>query len=336
MTTVSLHGSNVLVTGGTGSFGHRVAMRLRGSGVRSISIFSRDEKKQYEMRLEHPDFHYILGDTRDADSVESAMSGIDIVFHAAALKQVPNCEAWPMQAVATNVLGSNNVFRAARRAGVKAVVALSTDKAVKPVNAMGMTKALMEKVVGQFGVQGGDTVFSCVRYGNVLASRGSVIPLFHEQILNGGPVTITTEDMTRFLLPLDRGVDTIFAAIEGGKPGETWVPLVPAARIVDVARALIGGRNVPVKVTGIRPGEKVHEILFSDEEAVRTTRRGEYYAIRPMLPELAKHDPKLEYQKKEYSSGDEILSAADTAALLKRHELLLEQRDLAEAGEVLR
>ena len=288
-------------------------------------IFSRDEAKQHYMRLEFMHKHaatdevifencrqrlkFVIGDVRDYASTLRVARQADLIFCAAALKQVPSCEYFPWEAVRTNIEGAENLVRAVAQndLAVETVMGISTDKACKPVNVMGMTKAIQERVYIEGNLRAPETRFICARYGNVLASRGSVVPLFLDQIAAGGPVTITTEDMTRFLLPLDRGVDTIFAAIEGGKPGETWVPLVPAARIVDVARALIGGRNVPVKVTGIRPGEKVHEILFSDEEAVRTTRRGEYYAIRPMLPELAKHDPKLEYQKKEYSSKFKIV-----------------------------
>jgi len=276
--TVSIRGSSVLVTGGTGSFGHRVAMRLRGSGARSIAIFSRDEKKQYEMRLEYPDFHYILGDARDPNSVESAMSGVDIVFHAAALKQVPNCEAWPMEAVATNVLGSNNVFRAARRAGVRAVVALSTDKAVKPVNAMGMTKALMEKVVAQYGVQGGDTVFSCVRYGNVLGSRGSVVPVFRRQA-ELGRLTITDERMTRFWITLDQSVDLVLFALDHATGGEIFIPKIPSMKMVDLARQM--APDLPQETIGIRPGEKLHEVMITEDDARATLELDDRYVICP-------------------------------------------------------
>jgi UDP-glucose 4-epimerase len=194
--------------------------------------------------------------------------------------------------VQTNILGAENIVRAIRENGfsVETVVGVSTDKACKPVNVMGMTKAVQERVFIAANILTPKTRFICVRYGNVLASRGSVIPLFHEQIAKGGPVTITTEDMTRFLLPLERAVDTINAAIRNAAPGETFVPIVPAARITDVAKALIGDRPVKMIVTGIRPGEKVHEILVSDEEAWRTYRRGDYYAIKPMLPELVSRE----------------------------------------------
>jgi UDP-glucose 4-epimerase len=347
----------VAITGGTGSLGKVLTRRLLSGSAgtpRKVIVFSRDEAKQHFMRLEYQhkknvtdeviysNFQRILefriGDVRDFRAVCSLLRGVDIVVNAAALKQVPSCEYFPYEAVLTNIAGPENLVRAIRENAlpVESVVGVSTDKACKPVNVMGMTKAIQERVFISANLTVPQTRFVCVRYGNVLASRGSVIPLFHEQIKNGGPVTITTEDMTRFLLPLERGVDTILAALQGASRGETYVPRVPAARIGDVARALIGARNIPTAVTGIRPGEKVHETLVSEEEAVRTVTRGEYYAIKPMLPELAKHELGEARLGKEYSSADDLMSPEETARLLVDNGLMMGQTDLAEEGEVLR
>jgi FlaA1/EpsC-like NDP-sugar epimerase len=285
--TVAIRGSHVLITGGTGSFGHRVAARIRDLGPRRVTIFSRDEKKQYEMRFEYPELRYVIGDVRDPASVSDAMRGVDIVFHAAALKQVPSSETWPLQAVMTNVIGSSNVFRAARDAGVKAVIALSTDKAVKPVNAMGMTKGLMEKLVGQFGAERepGGTVFAVVRYGNVLGSRGSVVPVFRSQIEGGGPVTLTVPQMTRFLLTLDEAVGLVFYAMEQAQGGEVFVRKAPACRVDALAEAMIRrygkGRRIETKIVGMRPGEKLHEVLVNEYEMLRAVDLGEFFVIPP-------------------------------------------------------
>ena len=233
-----------------------------------------------------------IGDVRDIHSVAEALRGVDVVFNAAALKQVPSCEYFPFEAVSTNVIGPENIVRAIREQDlpVETVVGISTDKACKPVNVMGMTKALQERIFIKANLDCTKTRFICVRYGNVLASRGSVIPLFHEQIENGGPVTITTSDMTRFLLSLDQAVDTIFEAVKLGQPGETYIPRVPSAKVIDIADALIGDREIKTEITGIRPGEKIHEVLVSEEEAYRTIERGNYYVILPMLPELQRDD----------------------------------------------
>ncbi len=256
-----------------------------------------------------------IGDIRDVDSLGAALRETDVVFSAAAMKQVPTCEYFPYEAVQTNIAGPENIVRTIeqRRLAIETVVGVSTDKACKPVNVMGMSKAIQERVFIQANMRAPETRFVCVRYGNVLASRGSVIPLFHDQIRNGGPVTITTTEMTRFLLSLNDSVDLIFAAVQQALPGETYIPRVPSARVVDMAAALIADRDIETKVVGIRPGEKVHEILVSDEEANRTIARGDYYAIQPMLPELqlAGEKPALE---REYSSGDDVLSPEDTQA----------------------
>ncbi|TWJ18860.1 polysaccharide biosynthesis protein [Geobacter argillaceus] len=336
-------GKTVLVTGGTGSLGKVLTRRLlAGSNgtPKKIIVFSRDEAKQHYMRVEYQQknrvtdeviynnfaqlLEFRIGDMRSYPSVTAAIKTADIVINAAALKQVPSCEYFPHEAVQTNILGAENIVRAIREHDlpVSTVVGVSTDKACKPVNVMGMTKALQERVFIAGNITTPATRFICVRYGNVLASRGSVIPLFHEQIRNGGPVTITTEEMTRFLLPLERAVDTIAAALEYAEPGETFVPRVPAARIIDVAKVLIGQRPVEISITGIRPGEKVHEIMVSVEEALRTYPRGEYYAIRPMLPELSGTPVEGAALMKEYSSGDTLLSLEETSQLLAHHDLM--------------
>lgn len=349
-------GKTIVITGGTGSLGKVLTRRLLSgkNGIpKKIIIFSRDEAKQHYMRVEYQQkikatdeiiyrnfeqlLEFRIGDVRHYPSVCAVLKNADIVVNAAALKQVPSCEYFPFEAVQTNIAGAENIVRAIREHDlpIATVVGVSTDKACKPVNVMGMTKALQERVFIAANINAPSTRFVCVRYGNVLASRGSVIPLFHEQIKTGGPVTITTEDMTRFLLPLDKGVDTIFAALEYARPGETFIPRVPAARILDVAKALIGDRPIPLVVTGIRPGEKVHEILVSDEEAWRTYPRGDYYAIQPMLPELVKDKPSAPPLPKEYSSSDTVMTFVETCALLERYRLMMGQ-DLIEEGEMLR
>ena len=270
----------VVITGGTGSLGKILTRRILSGEQgcpKKIIIFSRDEAKQHFMRLEYQckknvtdeviynNFKQLLefriGDVRNYDSVSSALKKADIVINAAALKQVPSCEYFPYEAVQTNILGAQNIVKAIlnNNSPVQTVVCASTDKACKPVNVMGMTKALQEKVFISANIAIPSTRFICVRYGNVLASRGSVIPLFHEQIKSGGPVTLTTKEMTRFLLPLDHAVDTIFNSIKTAQPGETYIPKVAAALILDVAKALLGKKKMDMVFTGIRPGEKVHE-----------------------------------------------------------------------------
>ncbi len=346
----------IVVTGGTGSLG-KVLIRSLLSGEKGtpkkIIVFSRDEAKQHDMRIEYQEkgkvtdeiiyrnfeqqLEFRIGDIRDYQSVCSVLKDADIVVNAAALKQVPTCEYFPYEAVNTNVKGAENIVNAimTNNLNVETVVGVSTDKACKPVNVMGMTKALQERVFIAANISIPQTRFICVRYGNVLASRGSVIPLFHEQINNGGPVTITTREMTRFLLPLEKAVDTIYEAIEKAQPGETFVPKVPSTRIVDVAKALIGDRDVETLITGIRPGEKVHEIMVSDEEAWRTFSRGECYAIKPMLPELVKSEESAPALHKEYSSSDSVMNYIETRNLLKRYNLMVDQ-NLREEGEFLR
>jgi FlaA1/EpsC-like NDP-sugar epimerase len=317
-----------------------------------IIVMSRDEAKQHYMRVEYQHrtaatdeiiyrnfqerLTFRIGDVRDYGSVARVLREADIVVNAAAMKQVPTCEYFPFEAVRTNIEGAENIVRAIQEHSlqVETVVGVSTDKACKPVNTMGMTKAIQERIFVQANMRCPWTRFVCVRYGNVLASRGSVIPLFHEQIRAGGPVTITTEDMTRFLLSLNDAVDTVFAAIRDGNRGETFIPRAPAAKVVDVARALIGSRRIETKVTGIRPGEKIHEIMVSEEEAYRTIERGNYYAILPMLPEVNLTGEWKPARTGEYSSADSVMNPEQTLELLRRHNLLLDydpQADPAKA-----
>jgi UDP-N-acetylglucosamine 4,6-dehydratase/5-epimerase len=278
-------GKTILITGGTGSFGNRVAAHLAAFEPRRIIIYSRDEKKQWEMQQRFSEFSYMIGDVRDPGRLREAMRGVDLVFHAAALKQVPSCETYPYEALQTNTIGSHNVCEAALRAGVQTVVALSTDKAVKPVNAMGMSKALMEKIVCSRNQAALDTRFCCVRYGNVMGSRGSVIPLFRKQIESGGPVTLTVPQMTRFLMTLDESVDLVVHAMANAKGGEIFVRKAPAATVEDLARALImkygNGVDIPVRVIGIRPGEKVDEVLVNEYEVQRAVETDDYFTIHP-------------------------------------------------------
>lgn len=284
--TRSLTGATILITGGTGSFGNRVAVHLLKFKPAEIRIYSRDEKKQWEMQRAFPQLRYIIGDVRDADRLNEAMRGVDYVFHAAALKQVPSCEDYPFEAVKTNVLGSQNACNAAKANGVKTFVALSTDKAVKPVNAMGISKAMMEKIVCSQNQLGGKTVFCCVRYGNVMGSRGSVIPLFQQQIREGKPLTLTVPEMTRFLLTLDQSVSLVLHAMTHAQGGELFVRKAPACTVHDLADAMRikyspRGQKHPIKVTGIRPGEKIHEILVNEYELQRSSESGEHFCIHP-------------------------------------------------------
>lgn len=347
----------VVVTGGTGSIGKVLVKRLLNSEddlPKKVIVFSRDEAKQHYMRVEYEhrenaDFDLLynnfkkvlefrIGDLRDYHSVCSVLKDADIVINTAALKQVPSCEYFPFEATLTNIVGPENIIRAIRENDLKVetVVGVSTDKACKPVCAMGMTKSLMERVFIGANILNPKTRFICVRNGNVLASRGSAIPLFHEQIKKGGPVTITDERMTRFLLPLEKAVDVIFAAIEGANPGETYVPKVDSTKIIDIAKALIGDRDVKIKVTGIRPGEKLYETMISEEEAWRSVDRGDYYAIKPMLPEIVMNPEEENILAEEYNSfGSSLLDFEGTKELLKTNKLLLEQQTGKE-GEFLR
>jgi len=351
-------GKTILVTGGTGSMGKKLVHRLLAGeqGIpKKVIVLSRDEAKQHDMRMSYLNRHvttdeviynnfvnvleFRIGDVRSYEDICSAIRGADIVINAAALKQVPTCEYFPVQAVMTNCIGAHNIVRAIEEQGypVDTVVGISTDKACKPVNVMGMTKAVQERVFVAANILNPKTRFVCVRYGNVLASRGSVIPLFHDQIRNGGPVTITSPEMTRFLLSLDDAVDTVFAALKEARRGETYIPRAPSATVVNIARALIHPRDIAIKTVGIRPGEKMHEILISEEEVHHCVRRGEYYAIQPMLPELRQGSAmEPNALEKEYSSGDEVLDFPGTAALLKKHCLMVDDADQGNRPELLR
>jgi UDP-glucose 4-epimerase len=351
-----LDGKRLLVTGGTGSMGRTLVHRALSGALgtpKKVIVFSRDEAKQHDMRMSYlhqsvttdeviyNNFRSVLefriGDVRDYGDVCSAVKSADIVVNAAALKQVPTCEYFPAQAILTNCIGAANIVRAIEENdyGVDTVIGVSTDKACKPVNVMGMTKSLQERILIAANVLNRRSRFICVRYGNVLASRGSVIPLFHEQIRNGGPVTVTDPKMTRFLLSLEDAVDTVLAALRDAKAGETFIPRAPAASMLNVAKALIGKRRVRIEVTGIRPGEKLHEVLVSEEEIHHCVRRGDYYVIRPMLPELrSARTRETNALRQEYSSGSNVLGLAATAALLKRSRLM--PGDAAARGELLR
>ena len=335
---LELEDKRILVTGGTGSLGQTLVRRILTSEMgypAQITVFSRDEAKQHYMRLDfmhretatddviykHANdlLNFRIGDVRDYSSLVTAMRGADIVFNAAALKQVPSCEYFPFEAVLTNIYGAANIVRAVRENGlpVKKVIGISTDKACKPINVMGMTKALQERVLIEANRDCPDVQFNCVRYGNVIASRGSIIPLFVEQVKNNQTITITLPEMTRFLLSLDRAVDTVFEAVKSDGQGQTFVPKVASAKITDVAAVLMGDKKLPIEYTGIRPGEKVHEIMVSEEECFRTVERGDYYVILPVLPELrgvGDFTPALEA---EYSSKDLNLSVDRLRELLQ-------------------
>jgi len=352
----SLQGKRILITGGTGSLGKVLTRRLLSGELghpAKVVVFSRDEAKQHAMRMEYLHkaqatddiiyrnfmecLEFRIGDVRDINSVTSVLQNVDIVFCAAALKQVPTCEYFPYEAVMTNITGAENVVRVIerQRLPIDTVVGVSTDKACKPVNVMGMTKAIQERVFTQANMRCPNTRFICVRYGNVLASRGSVVPLFHDQIRKGGPLTITTPEMTRFLLSIDRAVDTIFAAVKTGLRGETYIPRVKSSRLTDLAKGLIGNRPIEIKTIGIRPGEKVHEILISEEEVSRTMDRGEWYAIGPLLPELREGRDIKPCLAREYSSADNVMTPEETVEVLKKHRLMVEDTEDSH-GETLR
>ena len=275
----------LLITGGTGSFGNAVLKRFLESDLKEIRIFSRDEKKQEDMRIKYNNemIKFYIGDVRDYRSIEDAMDGVDYIFHAAALKQVPSCEFFPVQAVQTNILGTNNVLEAAINHNVKKVIVLSTDKAAYPINAMGMSKALMEKVAVAKGrnLKENQTVICRTRYGNVMASRGSVIPLFCEQIENGKPLTITNPEMTRFMMTLDDAVDLVIYAFEHGEQGDLFVQKAPAATIETLAEAVkeLKNSSAPIKHIGSRHGEKLYEVLVTKEEMTNAEDLGNYFRV---------------------------------------------------------
>ncbi len=315
-------GKNVMVTGGTGSFGNQIIKNLMEFDLNQIVIFSRDEKKQYDMRdtyVDEPRLHFVIGDVRDGQRLAEALRGIDIVFHAAALKQVPNCESYPMEAVLTNVIGAENLRRGAIAMGVSVVVTLSTDKAVKPVNAMGMTKALGEKIILNPAYNHTDTKFVCVRYGNVLGSRGSVVPLFQQRLQKGRPLPVTDPEMTRFLLTLPQAIDLVFYATLYGQGGNLYVRKMPACTLGALAKvmssAITGRDDYPIDYIGVRPGEKIHEVLVSEEEMVRAVESESYYEIY-QTGKLAKS--RLLRPLKEYTSDNtDRLNEEELLTLLK-------------------
>ncbi|WP_151448084.1 nucleoside-diphosphate sugar epimerase/dehydratase [Lacisediminimonas profundi] len=313
----------LMITGGTGSFGNTVLNRFLDTGVKEIRIFSRDEKKQEDMRiaLNNPKLRFYIGDVRDPDSVSQAMKGVDYVFHAAALKQVPSCEFYPMEAVRTNVIGTENVLNAATANGVQRVVVLSTDKAVYPINAMGISKAMAEKLmVAKARLQAaGETVFCATRYGNVMASRGSVIPLFVSQLKAGKPVTVTDPNMTRFLMSLEDSVDLVLYAFTHGRQGDIFVQKAPASTVGDLAEALkdMFGAKSETRVIGTRHGEKLYESLISREEMAHAEDMGGYYRIPA-------DNRDLNYAKY-FSEGEETISHLDDYTSHNTQRLDVEQ-----------
>ena len=320
----------LLITGGTGSFGNAVLRRFLDTDVDEIRIFSRDEKKQDDMRklYNDPKLKFYLGDVRDVNSIIDAMRGVDYVFHAAALKQVPSCEFYPMQAVQTNVIGTENVLNCAINAQVKKVIVLSTDKAVYPINAMGVSKAMMEKVAvaksRNLGEQG--TVITCTRYGNVMASRGSVIPLFIDQVRQGKDITITDPAMTRFMMTLDQAVELVLFSFEHGRSGDIFVQKAPASTIDLLARTLVkllGHPNHPIRIIGTRHGEKLYEALLTREEMVSAEDMGDYYRIPADTRDLNyskyfEEGEEVVTQASEYHSHNTLqLTSAELDGLLK-------------------
>lgn len=327
----------LMITGGTGSFGHAVLKRFLSTDVREIRIFSRDEKKQEEMRiaLNNDKLKFYIGDIRNYDSIIQAMKGVDYVFHAAALKQVPSCEFYPMEAVRTNVIGAENVMSAAIAKGVARVVVLSTDKAVYPINAMGVSKAMMEKLmVAKARMQeAGETVLCATRYGNVMASRGSVIPLFVSQIKENKPLTITDPCMTRFLMSLDDSVDLVLHAFEHGQQGDIFVQKAPASTVADLAEALgsLFDAKVSPRIIGTRHGEKLYETLVSREEMARVEDMGGYYRIPADNRDLnyAKYfsdgEEKISHLDDYTSHNTQQLNVAQVKNLVKKLDFIQEQ-----------
>ncbi len=327
----------LMITGGTGSFGNTVLKRFLSTDVREIRIFSRDEKKQEEMRiaLNHPKLKFYIGDVRDYDSIYQAMKGVDYVFHAAALKQVPSCEFYPMEALRTNVLGSENVMNAAIAHGVSRVVMLSTDKAVYPINAMGISKAMMEKfMVAKARMQNeGETVICATRYGNVMASRGSVIPLFVSQLKENKSLTITDPNMTRFLMSLEESVDLVLYAFTHGKQGDIFVQKAPASTVADLAQALkeLFEKTTTIRVIGTRHGEKLYESLISREEMAKAEDLVDYYRIPADNRDLnyaqffSEGEEKISHQQDYTSHNTERLNVEQIKKLLLKLDFIKEE-----------
>ncbi|MBV8635691.1 MAG: polysaccharide biosynthesis protein [Burkholderiaceae bacterium] len=321
----------VLVSGGTGSFGNFIVRRLLDLGAKEVRVLSRDEKKQHDMRVFYrglQNLSFVIGDVRNRDRLDEAMAGVDIMFHAAALKQVPACENFPHEAIHTNVIGAQNVVDAALRNRLEAFVMVSTDKAVKPVNVMGMTKALQERLVlkGNQSRLNQGTRFACVRYGNVLRSRGSVIPLFRGQLAAGRRLTITDDRMTRFLLTLNDAIDLVLYAAEHQQGGEIFVRKAPAARIVDLAQICCeeAGKPFEYDTIGLLPGEKLNEIMLTEEELVRTEDLGTYYKIHPWWSKINRKDI-----DSEYSSFDNVVGKEHIKQLLARADGEFEKMEMA-------
>lgn len=343
----SLDGADVVILGGTGSLGHRLFYRILTGEVGTpakLTIFSRDEAKQHYMRLDFLELsaatddiiyrdsgqrvRFTIGDVRNYAELKPAVDRADVIFHAAAMKQVPTCEYFGAAAVNTNILGAVNLACAVREGShsEKTIVGISTDKACKPVNVMGMTKALQERILIQANLETPWARFVNVRYGNVMASRGSAIPLFIDLVRKKSSIPITDARMTRFLMTLNQSVDLIFKALKNANPGETYLPMVPSACVTDIARAVAGDADYPLHFTGIRPGEKIHEILVSEEEVPHTVRRGENIVILPILPELraeSRSSEPLPFTG-EYSSGEGTLDYNAVRVLLERNGLTVE------------
>lgn len=316
-------GKKILVTGGTGSFGHQIVDRLMKENPSEIRIFSRDEKKQYDMQFEYSGnnkLRFIVGDVRNKESLMNAMRGTDIVFHAAALKQVPSCEYNPFEAVKTNTTGAQNVIECALFHNVEKVIAISTDKAVEPVNVMGMTKAIQERLITSANVHrdGKRTIFACVRYGNVLGSRGSVIPVFRNQIDNDQNLTLTDYAMTRFILTLDNAIDLVFKSVEYALGGEIFVLKIHAHTVIELAEVMLetSGKKLKIAQTGIRPGEKIHETLVSPTESIRTIDKDDLYIILPQV-----HIKEIEKKYKGYHNKKLYRFSSDTAEMLTKPQI---------------
>ena len=331
----------ILITGGTGSLGQNLVRRIMTGALgtpEKIIIFSRDEDKQYHMRLRwqglaaatddliYHDVDKILdfriGDVKDYESLVSSVRDADIVIHTAALKQVPVCEYFPHESVKTNILGTENIIRAIGdcRNQVETVLAVSTDKACAPVNTYGMCKAIQEKLTVGANVRYPETKFICTRYGNVVGSRGSVVPLFREQIKSGGPLTVTRSDMTRFLVTLDAAVDIVFDTIRSGEAGDIYVPDLTSANIMDLAEVMIGEKNIDVEIIGMRPVEKTHEVLITEEEIPRTFKRGDYYVVRPLLS--GTQDTLKPVLSRALSSANRTMSKSELKTFLEEEGVL--------------
>lgn len=308
-------GKTILVTGGTGSFGRFIVSRLCRLPVAEIRIFSRDEKKQFDMKhkfADVPNLRFIVGDLRDPQAVKEAVRGVNIIFQAAALKQVPNCERYPMEAIKTNILGVEYLIGAAMEQKVEKVLAVSTDKAVKPVNVMGMTKAIQEKLIinANSSPLNNGTAFACVRYGNVMSSRGSIIPFFKRLIKQGKKIPITHPEMSRFILTLTDAIDLVMYAIENCQGGEIYVKKAPSAKIIDIARILVeemGAGKFNYEVVGVFPGEKIHEILVSDEEMTRCKDHDDYFVISPWEQKPTHTEDFREYCSKDNLEDDDLV-----------------------------